>query len=110
MESGKVELMQSICRGYLVRLRGIASRHGLGSFVDELIESNRRRECEATESEVSLLARCVDDERIERGQIPSLLGKSYRQCVKDGDFSHIKRLKRVGIYSKLSALLHGNLA
>lgn len=33
------------------------------------------------------------------------LGKSYRQCNDDGTFDNIKKLRHVGIYSKVSALL-----
>ena len=49
-----------------------------------------------------------DEERIERSDIPEALGKSYRKCIEDGDFDRVKKLKRVGIYSKLSVLLYKN--
>lgn len=79
-----------------------------GIDVDWLIEQNRRKECEATRNEVELLSRAVDDERLSRGEVSEILGKSYRKCVKDGDFDCIKKLKRVGIYSKISVLLRKN--
>lgn len=97
--------LQSLCRDYLTRLRGVASRHGLGGFVDSMIALNKRKECSATESEVELLSRAVDDERISRREIPSMMGISYRKCVEDGVFDSVKTLKRVGIYSKVSAIL-----
>lgn len=100
------ERLQALCRCYLRRLRRIASKYGLKGFVDDIIESNRRRECVGTEREVQMLARMVDDERIERSEIPEALGKSYRKCVEDGDFDRIKKLKRVGIYSKISVILN----
>ena len=100
----KTEL-QRICREYLSKLKGIAKRHGLGDALANLIEANRREECEATEREVKALSRFCDDERLARSDIPNLLGKSYRQCCEDGDFDKIERLKRVGIYSKVNALL-----
>lgn len=53
-----------------------------------------------------MLSRCVDDERISRKDIPEILGKSYRQCESDGVFDRIKKLRHVGIYSKISALLY----
>jgi hypothetical protein len=53
-----------------------------------------------------MLARMVNDDRIERSEIPKALGKSYRQCMEDNDFDRVKKLKRVGIYSKISVLLH----
>lgn len=73
--------------------------------MDSLISANVRNECSGTEEEVELLARCVDDERLSRQEVPKLLGKSYRQCYEDGDFDRIRKLKRTGIYSKVSALL-----
>lgn len=100
----KTEL-QRICREYLSKLKGMAKHHGLGDVLANLIEANRREECEATEREVKALSRFCDDERLARSDIPNLLGKSYRQCCEDGDFDKIERLKRVGIYSKVNALL-----
>jgi hypothetical protein len=47
-----------------------------------------------------------DDERVSRADIPKILGKSYRQANEDGDFCRIKKLKRQGIYSKVSTLLY----
>lgn len=55
-----------------------------------------------------MLARCVDDERISRTDIPKLLGESYRKSENNGVFDRIKKLKRVGIYSKVSALIYKN--
>lgn len=51
------------------------------------------------------MARILDEERLERKDVPKLLGKSYRRCNEDGTFKEIKTLHRVGIYSKVSALL-----
>lgn len=106
--SKRDECLQALCRDYLRKLRHIARKHGLGSFVDGIIKANLRNECEGTRKEVEMLARMVDDERIERSDIPEALGKSYRKCVEDGDFDRVKKLKRVGIYSKLSILLYKN--
>ena len=100
----KTEL-QRICREYLSKLKGMAKRHGLGDVLANLIEANRREECEAAEREVKALSRFCDDERLARSDIPNLLCKSYRQCCEYGDFDKIERLKRVGIYSKVNALL-----
>ena len=97
--------LQRICREYLSKLKGMAKRHGLSDVLANLIEANRREECVGTEREVQMLSRMIDDERISRTDIPNLLGKSYRQCCEDGDFDKIERLKRVGIYSKVNALL-----
>ena len=106
MSSKRNERLQALCRDYLRKLRYMAQKHGLGGFVDETIKANLRNECEGTQKEVEMLARMVDEERMERSEIPETLGKSYRQCVEDGDFNHLKKLKRVGIYSKISVLLH----
>lgn len=100
------EMLQALCRDYLRKLRYIGKKYGID--VDCLIRLNKQNKCEATQHEVELLSRAVDDERLSRDEIPEVLGKSYRKCVKDGDFDRIKKLKRVGIYSKLSVLLHKN--
>lgn len=84
------DVLQSLCREYLSRLRYMAEKHGLLPWVDETINANRRHECEATKKEVSMLSRLVDDERIERKDIPTLLNKSYRQCESDGTFNKMK--------------------
>lgn len=99
------EALQQVCRGYLLRLRPLAVKFGLGGFIDETIKKNMRNECAGTDEEVELLSRACDDERLNRTDIPRLLGKSYRQSYEEGDFDKVKKLRRVGIYSKLSALL-----
>ena len=81
----------------------MAKKHGID--VDSIIRANKRKGSEATNKEVEMLARCVDDERVSRTDVPKILGKSYRQSNEDGDFEHIKKLKHQGIYSKVSALL-----
>lgn len=98
------EALQALCRDYLGRLRYMAKKHGID--VDSIIRANRRNECEATQKEVEMLSRCVDDERIARNDIPKLLGESYRKVESDGVFDRIKRLRHVGTYSKISALLY----
>lgn len=100
-----MDMLQELCRNYLSKMKNIADKFGLAKWVEETIDSNMRGECVATESEVELLSRMVDDERIGRQDIPKLLGKSYRQCNEDGTFDNIKKLRHVGIYSKVSALL-----
>lgn len=101
------ETLQRICRRYLLRLMPISRKFGLGSFTYDMIRMNYRRECAATESEVELLSRACDDERLHRQDVPKVLGKSYRRAYEDGDFERVKTLKRTGIYSKISALLLG---
>ena len=98
------ETLQVLCRDYLGKLRYMGKKHGID--VDGLIRLNRQKKCEATQHEVELLGRAVDDERISRTDVPKVLDKSYRQANEDGDFDHIKKLKHQGIYSKLSALLY----
>ena len=105
MENRKARL-QELCREYLSRLRYMAKKHGID--VDSIIRANRRKECEATRKEVEMLSRCVDDERISRNDIPKLLGESYRKSESGGVFDKIKKLKRVGIYSKIGAILIGS--
>jgi len=97
------ETLQALCRDYLGRLRYMGKKHGID--VDGLIKLNRQKKCEATQYEVELLSRAVDDERISRTGVPKVIDKSYRQANEDGDFDRIKKLKHQGIYSKVSALL-----
>ena len=100
------ETLQALCRDYLGKLRYMAKKHGID--VDSIIRANKRKECEATNKEVEMLSRCVDDERVSRTDVPKIFGKSYRQSNEDGDFERIKKLKYQGIYSKVSALLYKN--
>jgi len=97
------ETLQALCRDYLGKLRYIGKKHGID--VDSIIKMNQRGECSGTEKEIELLSRACDDERVSRKEVPKILGKSYRQANEDEDFEHIKRLRHVGIYSKVSALL-----
>ena len=106
MSRQRNETLQALCRDYLGKLRYMAKKHGID--VDSIIRANRRKECEATQKDVELLSRACDDERISRNDIPKLLGESYRQSENSGVFDRIKKLKRVGIYSKVSALIYKN--
>ena len=99
------EPLQRLCRQYLKRLQYMADKHDLGFWVRYMIRENKRGECEATKNEVRMLERMVDEERVSRKDIPSIVGKSYRQCVDENVFDKIDTLKRQGIYSRLSALL-----
>lgn len=99
------ETLQALCRDYLGKLRYMGKKHGID--VDSIIRANKRKECEATRKEVEMLSRCVDDERISRTDIPKLLGESYRQSESKGVFDKIRKLRRVGIYSKVGAILLG---
>lgn len=98
-------VLQKLCREYLSRLRYMADKHGLGGWLRDIRRANKRNECVATENEVRMLSRLVDDERVGRKDIPKILGKSYRQASEDGDFERIKKLKHTGIYSKVSVIL-----
>ena len=108
MDCSRNESLQAMCRSYLSRLRYMATKHGLGTWLDGIISDNMRGECVATEKEVSMLSRLCDDERISRLDVPKMLGKSYRQANDDGDFDKIKKLPREGIYGKVSTLLYAD--
>ena len=108
MDRQRNETLQALCRGYLRSLRHLAKKHNLGEWLQRIVNENRRGECEATEHEVEMLSRMVDDERIARTEIPQMLNKSYRQCFEDEDFDKVKKLHRVGVYSKVSALLYAS--
>lgn len=98
------ETLQALCRDYLGKLRYMGKKHGID--VDSIIRANKRKECSGTEYECQMLARMCDDERVSRTGITEILGKSYRRANEDGDFDSIKKLKKQGIYSKVSALLY----
>jgi len=100
------ETLQALCRDYLGRLRYMAKKRGID--VDSIIRANRKGECSGTEHEVQMLSRMVDDERISRTDIPKMLGESYRKSENNGVFDKIKKLRHVGIYSKVSALIYKN--
>lgn len=108
MDRQRNETLQALCRGYLRSLRHLAKKHNLGEWLQRIVNENKRGECEATEHEVEMLSRMVDDERISRTEIPQMLNKSYRQCFEDEDFDNVKKLRRVGVYSKVSALLYAS--
>ena len=108
MDESRNETLQRLCRDYLGRLRYVASKHGLLPQLNNLIAMNKRRECVGTEREVQMLSRMVDDERISRTDIPKILCESYRKSESDGVFNKIKKLRHVGIYSKVSALIYKN--
>ena len=99
------ETLQSLCRGYLAKLRNTAGELGLLPWLNKTIEDSEAEKCEATDEQVEMLARMCDDERVSRSDVPKLLGKSYRKSFEDGDFENIKTLKHVGIYSKVKTLL-----
>lgn len=106
MDNQRNETLQSLCRNYLRKLKYMAKKHGLENWINNIINDNKSGKCKATEKECEMLSRLCNEERINRSEVPDVLGKSYRQCFDCGDFDKIKKLKRVGIYSRISALLH----
>ena len=98
--------LRQICRNYLQRLRHMAEKRGLTSWLNQAIKDTKRSDCSPTEKECEMLARLVDDERVQRTDVPHMIGKSYRDCFEDDDFDNIKKLKRVGIYSKVDTMLY----
>jgi len=100
--------LRQIAQAYLQRLKGIAETHGLSEWLNKAIKDTKRKDCEPTEHECEMLARMVDDERITRNDVPPILGKSYRACFDEEHFEKIKKLRQVGIYSKVDTLLYAN--
>ena len=98
--------LQALCREYLRRLRYTARKHGIGAWLDDVIRANRRKECEATEREVRMLARMCDDERIARKDVHKVLGVPFHVCNDTNAYDRVTQLPYVGIYSKVSALLY----
>ena len=66
------DVLQSLCREYLSRLRYMAEKHGLLPWVDKTSKANRRHECEATKNEVEMLSRLCTDERVPRDDVPKM--------------------------------------
>lgn len=102
------EHLQWLCRQYLSKLRTFAYAHGLGKYVEDTLTLNSQNKCEATEEEVQALSRLCDEERVTRKEVCEIVGKSYRKTLEDGDFEKVRRLKHVGTYSRVSALLLGS--
>ena len=98
--------LRQICRDYLIKLRRVAYKRGLRDWIKQTIELTKDENCKPTDWEVMLLSRAVDDERLSRAEVPPLLGKPYNQCIDDDVFDKIKKLKRVGIYSKVNTMLY----
>ena len=99
------ETIQKLVRGYLKKLEHLASKHGLSLFVKSTIKANKIGDCKATRHEADMLARMVDDDRLFREEIPSISGKSYRQCVDNDLFDSIGILKSKGSYSKIDVMI-----
>lgn len=97
--------LQAMARRYLARLRYMAKKRGLLPWIDATIADNKANRCVATEKEVRMLSRLCDDDGVRRADVPEILGKSYRQCVDDGDFGKIRRKDGHGTYDKVSAML-----
>ena len=108
MNEKRNKKLQALCRDYLDKLRYMARKHGLEDWLVNIKKENLRGECVGTEREVQMLSRMVDDERVNRIDVPRLLNKSYRECNDDGTFDKIHKLRNVGIYSKVSTLLFAN--
>lgn len=99
--------LQALCRQYLGRLKPVADKYGLKKFVEDTIVANENGKCSADEQEVEFLSRCCDDERLERAEVPKVVGRSYRFLVRSRLFLKIKKLRRSGVYSKVSSILLG---
>ena len=106
LKDKKHNKLQSMCRKYLRRLRKYASKFNLEKFVDDTIQANKRNECKAEQKDVEMLARMAKDDRINRTDVPRVLGLSYRECNDKDLFQHVKRIKDRGSYSKISAELY----
>lgn len=100
--------LRSLCRSYLLRLRYLAKKNGLGGWIEGAIKDTSNPDCKPTEHEVELLSRAVNDERLRKDEVPAYLGKNSKTCFYDGDYDRIKKLPRQGIYSKVSTLLYAS--
>lgn len=100
----KNDIAQELCRKYLLKLKHYANKFGLGQWLDNLVTKNKNKQCAATTDEVELLAKMCDDLTINRNEIPTILGKSYRYCCDNDLFKFIRKFEKRGQYSKLDTL------
>lgn len=98
------EALKEICVRYLEKLKRVAAKHGLLPWVEDTITAAKENRCAPTEDECEMLARCVDEERIHCLDVPKFLGISYRAAFEGGILENIKKLPRVGIYSKTDVI------
>lgn len=98
--------LRQICRRYLQRLRRMANKHGLTSWLNQAIKDTKREDCEPTEYECQMLSRMVDDERLKYNEVHKIIGKGYQDCFEDDDFDKIKKLRPLGRYSKVDTMLY----
>ena len=97
--------LQENFRSYIKVLKNKFDNETVSECINKLLRDNVNGDCAATEEQVDMIAKLVDEDRMKREEIPRMFGKSYKQCVDDNIFSKIKTLPKVGIYSKVSALL-----
>lgn len=104
----KKSIIQVLCRRYLSHLNDVAKKVGLGVWIENIIQANKRNECVATTEDVDMLSRLVNDERVKRHDVPKYLGISYRKCVDEEVFdSEIRNLGNQGTYSKVDVIVAG---
>ena len=101
--------LQLLFRAYMRKLRTLAQRYGLLEWCDAMIQANKDEQCSATEQEVEMLSRCVGENRLSRVDVAKVLRMSYRKANNACVFDKIKKLPRVGVYSRGSTLLYGLL-
>jgi Trp operon repressor len=97
--------LQEIFRSYIKVLKNKFDNETVSECINKLLCDNENGKCSATEEQVDMIAKLVDEDRMKREEIPQMFGKSYKQCVEGNIFNKIKTLPKVGIYSKVSALL-----
>lgn len=98
------DIVQTLCRKYLSQLKHYADKFGLGQWLNNILDQNKNKKCSATTNEVELLAKMCDDLTINRTDIPTILGKSYRYCCDNDLFKFIRKFDKRGQYSKLDTL------
>lgn len=102
------EIRQSLFRSMLERTRGMAKAAGLGEWVERTLSENKSGRCAATDEQVDMLSRMLDEERIDRRDVPRELGLSYRFCVENGVFERLRKLLHLGTYSRTDTAVMKN--
>ena len=102
----KDNAIQQLARIYLCRLKSLASKYGLSKWLDNIVEANNKEQCTATIEDVDMLSRMVNEERINRTDVPKVLGISYRKCVDKEVFEKdVRNLGHQGTYSNVDTIL-----
>lgn len=102
----KDDILQSLARKYLRRLRKDAKSIGMEGELDRIIEANENGMCVADKKQVDKLSRMFQDDKIKYYDIPEILHTSKRR-LEEGNIikKSIRKFKDYGSFSKIDTLM-----